>query len=684
MKNSKLRSALVSATLAALIGLTAIPASAASNRNTWEGTIQYTGTQVNTSNGNVGGEVIGDSTTAAATLALAFDGDTESMASLNSNPNADGVEGQGDEEVLYWLGIKTTQAIVPTQIRISLPTGEKNHRVFWSYIQASKDGVNWTTLEVFDDWKDYDGWAVGTYKTITVNCDTDYQYFRYFNYEDRGANRISEFQVFGSAAPNTVTKWNGELVSTGENSTSVCGSVVGEIIGGGADAATLAGAFDGDVATYTDLTSNTNNQVDHWFGIKTAEPIVPSIFRIAVNPHHNIYCCRIQGSNDGKNWETLAEFSDWKEYATPAEGGYWPADATYKTIDISTTKSYQYFRYFNYNEEGANRLSEFQIFGAEGITHPNTRIDNVANATITTPGYTGDVYCDDCDALIKNGEKTPTLVEVEGTQLSLEGVIGVKFRLTINDENLKGSEVVLTVNNRPTEHTISGAGTADYRIDIYAKELADTITVKIGDDTIAEFTAQANAEAIINGDNYPAEAKALAKALLNYGAAAQVYFGHNTSNLANKNLPAEEQELLIPDNAFDGFAASKKTTQYGTFIASSVKVEASSTLNIVFEPADEYDINNLTFTANGKTLETRPSGNNIIVEISGIKSNDLDNVYKVTVNDAEEFVCSVFGYGRVIMKNSDDTALQNVMKAMYLYNAAANEYANAAANAYPG
>ena len=89
--------------------------------------------------------------------------------------------------------------------------------------------------------------------------------------------------------------------------------------------------------------------------------------------------------------------------------------------------------------------------------------------------------------------------------------------------------------------------------------------------------------------------KALCVALLNYGAAAQTYFGYNTDALMNATLTAEQQALVVAYNAsyFKG-AVAADSTKAAAFVstnsgfsskAASVSFEGAFAINYYFAPS---------------------------------------------------------------------------------------------------
>ncbi|MBQ3215837.1 MAG: hypothetical protein IJB11_06950 [Oscillospiraceae bacterium] len=86
-----------------------------------------------------------------------------------------------------------------------------------------------------------------------------------------------------------------------------------------------------------------------------------------------------------------------------------------------------------------------------------------------------------------------------------------------------------------------------------AKNLGDALYFKVyallSDGTyaysdVAGYNAVAYAKTILNSASSTDKAKALVVAMLNYGAAAQVYFDYNADNLMNASLTAEQQALV--------------------------------------------------------------------------------------------------------------------------------------------
>ncbi len=351
--------------------------------NMYTGEIIYSGQTATSVDGSVAGQIISGGVSSAA-VANAFDGNLGTQASFTDNSGTD---------VSYWIGIKTDEPVKPTAFRIAtedttdvgsatdMNSGEYNailntrSNILGSYIQASTDGIHWKTLKVFTDVREYTepqtsgGWWFfrAPYKIVEVDCDQEYSYFRYFNYDGAGANQLTEFQVFAvdDHAGNWACEYGGDIVYTGVNSTSVDGSLVGEIIGAGVEASVLLELADGRTSVNIDLGDNYDADVSKWMGIKFPRPVTATEIRIIRADSNRNYCAYglyIQASVDGIHWETIEVLDHWKDWETPANGGTWTA-GSYKVITMTLEGEYQYFRFFNYEEIGDNALSEFQVYG---------------------------------------------------------------------------------------------------------------------------------------------------------------------------------------------------------------------------------------------------------------------------------------------------------------------------------
>ncbi len=342
--------------------------------------------------------------------------------------------------------------------------------------------------------------------------------------------------------------------------------------------------------------------------------------------------------------------------------------------------------------------------------------DHSGNTNTDDGDCTTDVTCSACGAVIAEGNTTHAYDDgvctscgtlnatLMGSDLTLDGNIGLNFYFELDEAivnsgtalvrfTLKNGKVIEIPVSEGVVDTTTVAGKTLYvfTCELNAKQMADTVTAQVimGENVSAQYphSIVGYAKTIIENaaGSYTAEEIALVKAMLNYGANAQLNFDYNTGNLANAGLSEAEKSLTdVTAATFNAYKATANTLDgIGTFMGSDLVLESETTLNVYFKPADGVDIEVLTFTVGGKTVTPVKSGEYYVISITNITSSELDTVYEISVSDGTArgtFKCSVFAYCYSVL--SDDTTdtytdeLKDTLKALYLYNAAADTYFN--------
>ncbi len=327
--------------------------------DTYHGEITYTGVRSASVCGSLSGEIIGAGGN-KQDYCGAFDGNSVTTSQFGINIG-NGVD--------YWFGIKTDEPTALSHIVLASPDGKRRHVIRDSYFQGSDDGVTWTTLAHFDDgdYLNYLNDVDKLYYRKDIADSTPYTYYRYFNYDDGGVNSLGELLLFkADEAVSTLDTYHGEITYTGVRSLSLNGSVAGEVIGAGAAKFDYVHAFNQDITSQTVLPPNLGERVYNWFGVKTDAPTTLAAIAIATQnggKHHAIRDSYFQGSGDGVTWVTLAQFTD-ADYHTYRTGG-----KRHYVKEIKDPTPYTYFRYFNYNDGGANRLAQLFLYTAERVSN---------------------------------------------------------------------------------------------------------------------------------------------------------------------------------------------------------------------------------------------------------------------------------------------------------------------------
>lgn len=185
---------------------------------------------------------------------------------------------------------------------------------------------------------------------------------------------------------------------------------------------------------------------------------------------------------------------------------------------------------------------------------------------------------------------------------------------------------------------------------ICAKNLGDTIYFKvylqlangkyIYSDMRSYSAVEYAKDRLANSQN--ANMKALCVAMLNYGAAAQQYFGYNTDTLANADLTDEQKALanayssdmiqpIVPVDSGKASLFANNGLGFGTRYP-SVSFEGTFSINYIFAPKLSVDANmtlyywNAEDYAAAETLTKENATGSIVMDAQG-------DVYKGTVSD---------------------------------------------------
>ena len=220
-------------------------------------------------------------------------------------------------------------------------------------------------------------------------------------------------------------------------------------------------------------------------------------------------------------------------------------------------------------------------------------------------------------------------------------------------------------------------GVVRYRFgcELYAKQMADTVTAQVMNENgpIGEAKSYSVMQYCLNkiAANESEEMVALAKAMLNYGAAAQVLFGYNTENLANASLSAEDKALADVDASaykysITGSEAGIKAKSATLMLESEVKVRVYFTLT------GDKAIEDYTFTIDGKEVTPKQNAKGYYVETDGIAAKDLEKLFSFQVGGI------TVNYGALSYVNSKAASANaeeaNMVKALFAYYQAAEAY----------
>ena len=289
----------------------------------------------------------------------------------------------------------------------------------------------------------------------------------------------------------------------------------------------------------------------------------------------------------------------------------------------------------------------------------------------------------------------PMITEM-GHNLNLSGSIGVNYFLHLSDEVLadEGAKVHFDLPNGLTSEVmvkdakvqmVKGMECRGFGCKLHSSQMTGTIKAKVilSDGTESEefpYMVKEYADLIIaNPDKNSSFTKVtpLIKAMLNYGGYAQAYFKYDDNPLANKDLTAEERNAIQAVTAEDvkAFERVVTGTQEGLkYEGSNLMLTSETCIRHFFTVQSGHDISEYSFKMDGKTLTPVKSGNMYYIEISNIASGNLDTTYTLTVGGITVKYSALSYVYTQLSKENLDSALANVLKALYLYNQEANKY----------
>lgn len=298
----------------------------------------------------------------------------------------------------------------------------------------------------------------------------------------------------------------------------------------------------------------------------------------------------------------------------------------------------------------------------------------------------------------------PKLTPV-ASSLSLSDNIGFNIYMQISDDVLSDDGAMMIITNsdgKAIKKLISSYETTTYQDKpvkkivsmVPAAKMSGKLSFKIlksdGTESSAYICSVKDyANEMIkkaDTDNECKKALPLVKAMLNYGAYSQIYFGEDNTNLANAILKDDNTATIKSEDIIKSITYSEQglfSNKDLEYMGSSLICESDTSLKLYFNNKNKltekqikgrYDIS--TLDKNKHDYDTGVDGSIFWIKIKGIKPAELGNVYGVNlVSDDGSVIVETSPY--VYVKKaleSGDSRLQNLCKAMWAYGQAAREY----------
>ena len=296
----------------------------------------------------------------------------------------------------------------------------------------------------------------------------------------------------------------------------------------------------------------------------------------------------------------------------------------------------------------------------------------LADTVLTANGHNYvDGKCTEC-GVFENGIGE----RLEGYSLSLDGNIGVNFYMeldenVITDENaymqftLPNGETPKVKVSEAVQQEVNGNTYYVFSCEVAAKEMFDKITAQIitsdKKGEVYEYSVEEYIQYIReNSSEFDEKTINLVNAMANYGDYARAYFNNEKVNAS------AEMDAVTADTLSDYEKQTKGELPEGiTYYGSSLLLESNTTIRHYFKAADGTDVSAYGFIEKDGYYYK---------EITGISADKLGMAQNVTVGGFT-ISYSPLSYAYTVLKSdSTDESLKNLVKALYLYEQAAEAY----------
>ena len=250
--------------------------------------------------------------------------------------------------------------------------------------------------------------------------------------------------------------------------------------------------------------------------------------------------------------------------------------------------------------------------------------------------------------------------------ITLGDSIGVNFRLTLSNPaattvQLDGKEVALGQPNAEGKYVVT--------CDKATGEMTDPVSLVItanGEEVHNKtYTIREYADYILGSADFDNEVKKLVRYMLNIGGKSQIYFVHNTEDLANAGISVDE---VIPQG--DSNIASEDNLSGVGLYGATLLFKSKTALRYYFTVNAGYSAASYTFQVGDKTYEPQAKGGKWYLEIDGINPQNLADSYTVVVSgEGGKTLTATYSpltyIVRMYNKDNASQALKDLVKAMY-------------------
>ena len=278
-------------------------------------------------------------------------------------------------------------------------------------------------------------------------------------------------------------------------------------------------------------------------------------------------------------------------------------------------------------------------------------------------------------------------VEYEGASITISNMIGVNFYVTLSDKDIKNADAYMkfeladgTVRKVKVSDAKSYSGKPNTKIftcKMAAAEMADIIKAqlivpeadgKVKTSEVLEYSVKQYCQYILDNQNaFDANMVQLVKYILNYGSYSQIYFKHNSNNLANDILQASDRTLTKKSELMSAASTFRVNNVDGLkYYGRSLILNSKTVMRVYFEVSDNRKISDFEFKCGDKVLKPVKSGGLYYVDIADITPAEYGKVFSIMVSGKQFFSSGVYDYCRnVISSNTSTDKLKDLAVSMY-------------------
>lgn len=300
--------------------------------------------------------------------------------------------------------------------------------------------------------------------------------------------------------------------------------------------------------------------------------------------------------------------------------------------------------------------------------------------------YNSNGVCYKC-ATLQQG----VIAGVYGTSLTLGGKIGVNLYVAISEEiiNDDSAKIVMSVpNSGSTTEVIVPASefefneannTYKFTCEVAAKEMTAAVSIAVKTDTtelvLGSYAVKDYCMSVLGGSFASEQLREVARTMLNYGAAAQVYFDYNIDNLANKDMSEEDKVVTVYDHS-DYEVVKEGEAGIIEFVGASLVLESDTYIKFYFKVDETQLPEGVTpaITINGlrgATLEK--NGNLWFIAMPSLAAHEYSTEFVLELGNGYTVTYSANSY-IYAAQNSTKAELVNLANALGAYSNATGIY----------